>query len=475
VQNSVTTGERFDSSPSEKSASKSTIRESNKAIREVTTCAEVAANETAFNEWYLAYPKHVAKGRARKLYHRIVQLGSATTEELQLGAERYALQRAGKDDQYTKHPATWLNDECWKDEAAPSPFGAVGAHASTAAGIMKALRGRSLDDQVTEAAAAVGCGRASEDQMKSAKVIELPVEATRHGAHAAYPHVSQLEQLERRLRTAMAASGELKVAMQSNVVERLSAAIDDAKRLIVSGEIAALQGELPSALAPATLEEIGARIALLIKSFPQRGKDDLETYAQLLIEDVGAESPTRLGLEIACRRLRRSVEWLPKISQVLETLKKTEAWIRHAPNSLERLPKFVSEARASLATERRWRERDEACTPSAGTLARDDVGPRLQALADELREHSQWPIRRPPSGPAPNSHAVAAALAGLRGAAESAALTAKEAMAKHRSQQAIHTGSGQRDELRSIGDLPIVAGDANRTATDGASETSTPK
>jgi hypothetical protein len=34
---------------------------------------------------------------------------------------RYAAERTGEDDKYTKHPATWLNAECWKDAPTASP------------------------------------------------------------------------------------------------------------------------------------------------------------------------------------------------------------------------------------------------------------------------------------------------------------------------------------------------------------------
>ncbi|OKO71893.1 hypothetical protein AC630_31760 [Bradyrhizobium sp. AS23.2] len=35
------------------------------------------------------------------------------------GAMRYAAERTGQDPKFTKHPATWLNGECWKDEPEP--------------------------------------------------------------------------------------------------------------------------------------------------------------------------------------------------------------------------------------------------------------------------------------------------------------------------------------------------------------------
>jgi hypothetical protein len=38
------------------------------------------------------------------------------------GAQRYAAERAGEPERYTKHAAGWIRDERWKD---PPPAGAV--------------------------------------------------------------------------------------------------------------------------------------------------------------------------------------------------------------------------------------------------------------------------------------------------------------------------------------------------------------
>lgn len=73
-----------------------------------------------FDEWYRVYPRHVARGDAEKAYRRIVTKGDATEADLLAGAMRYAAEQTGKPAQYTKHPATWLNGECWKDEPAPA-------------------------------------------------------------------------------------------------------------------------------------------------------------------------------------------------------------------------------------------------------------------------------------------------------------------------------------------------------------------
>jgi len=77
-----------------------------------------AEMDAQFDAFYSAFPRHVAKGSARRAFHRIIKNGSATAEQLILGAKRYAAERAGQDPRYTKHPATWLNGECWKDESA---------------------------------------------------------------------------------------------------------------------------------------------------------------------------------------------------------------------------------------------------------------------------------------------------------------------------------------------------------------------
>jgi hypothetical protein len=70
----------------------------------------------AFEEWWLLYPKRVSKGAARKAYAKVIKSDLATVDELKAGVMRYAHERTDRDSQFTKYPATWLNQECWKDE-----------------------------------------------------------------------------------------------------------------------------------------------------------------------------------------------------------------------------------------------------------------------------------------------------------------------------------------------------------------------
>lgn len=72
-----------------------------------------------FEEFWLQYPRKVAKEAAGKAYAR-ARSGGATAADILNGALRYGAERQGQDPKYTKHPATWLTGRCWDDEALPS-------------------------------------------------------------------------------------------------------------------------------------------------------------------------------------------------------------------------------------------------------------------------------------------------------------------------------------------------------------------
>jgi Helix-turn-helix domain len=70
---------------------------------------------SGFDAFWQQYPKKVAKGAARKAY--VSALNKARPEEILAGAMRYSQERSLSDPTFTKHPATWLNKECWADES----------------------------------------------------------------------------------------------------------------------------------------------------------------------------------------------------------------------------------------------------------------------------------------------------------------------------------------------------------------------
>jgi hypothetical protein len=67
-----------------------------------------------FDSWYPIFPRRIAKGAARKAYLKALDITSADT--LYWGATAYSAACEGEDPRFIKHPATWLNQECWDDE-----------------------------------------------------------------------------------------------------------------------------------------------------------------------------------------------------------------------------------------------------------------------------------------------------------------------------------------------------------------------
>ena len=67
-----------------------------------------------FTAFYAAFPRHVGKADAYRAYERALK--RTTAEVIFAGAVRYAETTRGKEEQYIKHPATWLNGDGWLDE-----------------------------------------------------------------------------------------------------------------------------------------------------------------------------------------------------------------------------------------------------------------------------------------------------------------------------------------------------------------------
>lgn len=74
---------------------------------------------TRFDEWYLAYPVHKARGDAETAYAKAVRDGA--DPELLIDAARRYHQDPNYLRGYGKNPATWLNAKCWLDEDTPLP------------------------------------------------------------------------------------------------------------------------------------------------------------------------------------------------------------------------------------------------------------------------------------------------------------------------------------------------------------------
>lgn len=72
--------------------------------------------EQAFENFWKCYPRRVAKGAARKAFDKAIK--KATLEQMIKAITDYVAKKPEKID--FKHPATWLNGECWDDEWEPA-------------------------------------------------------------------------------------------------------------------------------------------------------------------------------------------------------------------------------------------------------------------------------------------------------------------------------------------------------------------
>jgi hypothetical protein len=81
-----------------------------------------------FNRWYALYPKKVEKIAAQRSFTRLIASGTITFDDLMVATTRFRASVAGKDKQYVKGPAVWLNKGCYLDEPdtpSQTPGGAV--------------------------------------------------------------------------------------------------------------------------------------------------------------------------------------------------------------------------------------------------------------------------------------------------------------------------------------------------------------
>lgn len=73
-----------------------------------------------FDEFWSAYPRRAGKGAARKAWDKAI--AKASVAAVIAGAERYR-DDPNREDAFTAHPSTWLNQERWLDEPLPSRAG----------------------------------------------------------------------------------------------------------------------------------------------------------------------------------------------------------------------------------------------------------------------------------------------------------------------------------------------------------------
>lgn len=82
--------------------------------------AEADSEPEGFSAWWDQYPRQTGEAGARKAYGAALREG-ATPGDLMAGVLRYAAERMGQEERYTKTPSNWLHDGCWTDKPASKP------------------------------------------------------------------------------------------------------------------------------------------------------------------------------------------------------------------------------------------------------------------------------------------------------------------------------------------------------------------
>jgi hypothetical protein len=88
----------------------------------------------AFEEWWLLYPRKESKGAALRAWEKARKLVDPDT--LAKATQAYTLMCLGKEKQFVKLPAGWLNDRKWEDDYSTSRSGPPPAPALGAEGAM---------------------------------------------------------------------------------------------------------------------------------------------------------------------------------------------------------------------------------------------------------------------------------------------------------------------------------------------------
>lgn len=63
----------------------------------------------------------------------------------------------------------------------------------------------------------------------------------------------------------------------------------------------------------------------LVGSFPTSNLPNAGIYTRMLLEDVAAEAPTYAELATTCRRIRRTMKFMPSIAEVIDVLTEEQA------------------------------------------------------------------------------------------------------------------------------------------------------
>jgi hypothetical protein len=120
-----------------------------------------------------------------------------------------------------------------------------------------------------------------------------------------------------------------------------------------------------TACKPATVAEVCECVASLIQSIPQG--EPADGYSASLTMDVSSLQPSRGALEAACRRLRTTAMFRPKIPEVLAAVREAGIMYAAALRAIDELPRRIS--RAEEGRSHGWARRPRIANRKVGASA----------------------------------------------------------------------------------------------------------
>ena len=84
--------------------------------KDIDFIKEKQEKESLFSLFWNAYPRKTAKGEALKAWKKIKNMNQDLLDEIIAGIEKYKKSSVWSSLQFIPHPATFLNQERWKDE-----------------------------------------------------------------------------------------------------------------------------------------------------------------------------------------------------------------------------------------------------------------------------------------------------------------------------------------------------------------------
>lgn len=89
-----------------------------KEAKTLSNCARENSSLFSFEQFWESYPRKISRLDAQRSFARAAE--RASQEMILAGVRRYSAERYGKDPQFTKSPARWLDGDGWLDDPAPS-------------------------------------------------------------------------------------------------------------------------------------------------------------------------------------------------------------------------------------------------------------------------------------------------------------------------------------------------------------------